>query len=217
MRIRDFLTAFSLLLLAFLVYGLIVGGWVRPRGEITIASGPEGGAYAVFAREMAAQLRDQEEGRLQALSMVTSGSRENLALLSEGRAAFGIVQSAPPDNADTNLVAPLYREVLHILVRQADKAAHPGIQSFEGRRLALGEEGSGTHDVTSFVLNHFGVNVEKVPVAPGEGVAKLRAGEVDAVSFLAAMHAPLLDEALAGGDLALVPVARNDELIRMCS
>lgn len=218
MRFRDFLTAIILLLFAFLVYGMIAGGWIGPRGDLVIAAGPEGGAYDVVARALSVQLERQEEDRLKPVFMSTSGSGENLTLLRERKAQFALLQSAPPDRSDDiNLIAPLYSEMLHILVRREDTAEIQDLSDLNTKRVAVGEIGSGTVEMMQLLMEHFAVDAEIITMGTEEGIQQLLDGKTDAVCFLAALHAPIFDDAFASGRISLIAPASRSRLVGLCS
>jgi len=103
------------------------------------------------------------------------------------------------------LVFPLYNEEVHVLARE-------GIRSFEdlnGRRVAIGRKNSGSF-LTSVVL------FDKTGVSPSqtfaynakEGVAALRAGEIDAMIYVVGHPASLFAKEVSKRDrLHLVPIS----------
>jgi uncharacterized protein len=129
--------------------------------HLTIAGGPPGGTYQALGSALAELLEERDlVGDARALR--TAGALSNLEHL-ESDAQLALVQGDLPLPEHLRLVAPLYVEALHILVR-ADLAAEiTSIDDLAGRRVALGPIGSGTRSVAARVLALFGVT-------PAEGL-----------------------------------------------
>lgn len=143
-------------LLLLLVCVFIVGWWVtrdKLPEEIRIASAREGGLYYKFAVEMGERLGKITGHRVHPL--VTSGSVENLELLESGEADLAVVQAAALKTGEVARLAPLYREVCHIIARKDSGVTR--IDDLLGKELILGPEGSGYRCSACVVLSHFGI------------------------------------------------------------
>jgi hypothetical protein len=93
------------------------------------------------------------------------------------------------------LIAPLYQEVLHILVSKRVAGELETIGDLDGRRVSLGMAGSGTRYVAERVIDHFGVSVGEHLVLPPEEVAEgLVDGSVDAAFMLSAIPSRLIED-----------------------
>src|SRR5690606_26598344 len=85
---------------------------------------------------------------------------------------------------------PLYNEEVHILARRdiAD------LEGLNGRRVAIGEEASGTFLTASLVLDLTGTQpAERVLLNAGPGLEALLADEVDALFSVAGAPPPIFD------------------------
>ena len=174
-----------------------------PPDKVRFAAGGEGGGYHRFAlayREILA--RDGIEVDV----LTTAGSVENARLLSEGGADVGLLQGGVPVDGTLETVGNLFLEPLFVFTA-IDKPipANPG--DWQGLRLAVGGEGSGTRaaylamadaaDVAS------GANT-LLDAGGARGAAALLQGEADAALFVAPLEAPYLAELFADPSVRLL-------------
>jgi len=99
-------------------------------------------------------------------------------------------------------LAKLFNEEMHLLVR-ADSTI-TAIDQLNGRTVSLGETGSGTQLIGHDVLDRLGVAVHEVNLAAPQAIARLRAGEIDAVVLIDGKPVPALTGVAAG--LRVLPV-----------
>jgi TRAP transporter TAXI family solute receptor len=104
----------------------------------------------------------------------------------------------------TKLVLPLYNEEVHILGRT-------GINSFgdlAGRKVAIGEEGSGTYLTARLIFEISEIApAEMVNIGTEQALAQLKAGKIDAMFYVAGYPVKLFKENVTSQDgLALVPI-----------
>lgn len=143
----------------------------RPRGEgrfeLTLTAGSSEGTRALLA----AALADQSKARTIALRVIeTKGSEEALDLVNRGACDLALVQGGLKIRGRENVrqVTALHVEPLHLLVKAAiEPEVAGGLVKLEGRRINLGEAGSGTYCLGSAVLSFAGL-------APGSYVAESR-------------------------------------------
>jgi TRAP-type uncharacterized transport system substrate-binding protein len=103
-------------------------------------------------------------------------------------------------------VAKLFNEEMHLLVRaDSDITA---IGELNGRRVSLGEPGSGTQLVGHDVLDRLGVTVREVDLAAADAIARLKAGEIDAVLVIDGKPVPALAAGMTGLRVLPIPFAR---------
>jgi TRAP transporter TAXI family solute receptor len=149
----------------------------------------------------------------------SKGSVENIfAVFQRPGIQMGIVQSdvlafvggvqSNPDLAriakSTRVVFPLFDEQVHVLARA-------GIVDFDdlaGKRVAIGQEGSGTHLTANLLFKLAEVlPSQKVPVDSREALGQLKAGRIDAMIYVAAYPVRLLqDQVTEADELALLPI-----------
>ena len=176
--------------------------FLRGFGTVVLATGQSGGTYTLLGKGFA-DFAETTEARFRVETRASRGTPENLKLLETGEADFAIVQSGPASSDEVRVVAKLYSEVLHILVR--DESPVKSLAQMSGMRLCLGEVGSGSRVVSLPLLEHFGIDTSnEVQFPPSEALKQLRAGEVDAVFLVTALRSEMICEGVRGGTLRFV-------------
>lgn len=172
-----------------------------PPRTVVIATGSASGAYHAVARHYAEHF---EAAGLELVVRETAGSIENYALLSNPGAGVdvAIVQggTAPADKErrkELVAVASLYLEPVWVFYRGEVQLERLG--QLEGRRIAVGEEGSGVRALSLELLAAGGVvggqsGTVFVELGGEMAVAALREGSVDAALFVMGPGAPLISE-----------------------
>ncbi|MHC6594207.1 TAXI family TRAP transporter solute-binding subunit [Arthrobacter sp. C152] len=163
---------------------------------LTVAGGEPGGFYLEFSTLLAAALERHGVAR-QARAVPTGGSLDNLAELRAGRAAFAVAladaasQQGLADGAEIAAVGKVYENYVHCVVRR-DSGVRD-ISGLAGRRVAVGQPGSGTSITTPRLLEAAGLGTSADAGAPpagtaavenlglNDGIAALKAGTVDAL------------------------------------
>lgn len=159
---------------------------------LRIAAGPSGGTYQRIADGIAMVV---DKGGLGAAEVVpTQGAFESFVLVATGQVDVAIVKQdlleealrtpgIAPIVARARLLTPLYKEEVHLAVA----APLDGVAALRGKRVVLGEAGSGTFATARRVLRLSGLqrgDVSGRAIAPGPALDALRAGRVDAVFFV---------------------------------
>lgn len=194
-----------------------------------VAGGEPGGFYLEFSTLLAAALeRHGVAGHARAVA--TGGSLDNIAELRAGRAAFAVAladaASQPGgDSAGITAVGKVYENYVHCVVRK--DSGIRDLAGLAGRRVAVGQPGSGTSLTTPRLLEAAGLGTSADAAAPvagtaavenlglNDGIAALKAGTVDALFWsggvpTAAIAAATQDVALALLDLSsLLPELRR--------
>ena len=194
-----------------------------------VAGGEPGGFYLEFSTLLAAALeRHGVAGHARAVA--TGGSLDNIAELRAGRAALAVAladaASQPGgDSAGIAAVGKVYENYVHCVVRK--DSGIRDLAGLAGRRVAVGQPGSGTSLTTPRLLEAAGLGTSADAAAPvagtaavenlglNDGIAALKAGTVDALFWsggvpTAAIAAATQDVALALLDLSsLLPELRR--------
>lgn len=171
------------------------------------------GVYHQFGAALAGVIA-REEPDIKIKVVTTAGSRENMRLLGTGEVDLALVQDDTPGALQARSIAPLYKEYLHILVRQGVQPHLSTIDDLRGRPVSVGPAGSGTSAVAAAVLKHFGlvdsaVSVERFSSAEVE--AAFTEGRIDAAFILSALPSPVVDRiARSGGGILLSLGAGSD-------
>ena len=172
-----------------------------PPRSIELATGFPTGLYQVFGEKLQSELA--EEGVSLKLR-TTGGSAENLALLSDPHSGvdFAVVQGGVADIAKhPHLVslAGLFYEPVWVWYRESAFKSDGGklglLSQLKGKRVSVGNEGSGTFALSSELLKVTGLKsgdliTEKLK--PIEALEKFRKGELDAVFLVSAPEAPIV-------------------------
>lgn len=167
----------------------------RPQ-QIVIATGPESGTYHALGSAMARVL--EAEGVAESVEVVaTEGSVANMDLVggSNRRVDFAFVQSDTHPGRGVRLIAPLYQEVLHVLVATRIVEEIDTVNDLTGRRVSLGALGSGTRSVAERVVEHFGITLgQDLALRPEDVAVGLSDGSVDAAFLLSAIPSSIVEE-----------------------
>ena len=203
-------------ILCFAVFWFI---YSAPPRVITITSGPTGSAFARYASAYSAVLAK----RGMKLNIESSqGSLDNLERLTHpaDRVEVGFVQGGL---ADTNLAAKLVSlgsigyEPLLVFYRATNEVTM--LSQFEGKRLAIGSEGSGTRALALVLLQTNSIvpggNTDLEGLDADDAAKALLAGAVDAV-FLTSDSASsqTLRLLLRSPGIRLMSFAQADAYIR---
>lgn len=108
------------------------------------------------------------------------------------------------------VVFPLYAEDVHIVARRDIGV----FEQLEGKRVAIGPEGSGPHLTARLMFKLADVHpAELLTMDHPQAVARLKAGEIDAMVYVAASPVNLLKEGFTAADgVALVPIVSKSIL-----
>jgi TRAP transporter TAXI family solute receptor len=189
-----------------------------PPRTITLATGPEGGAYAELGpRYQKILARNGITLRL----VPTGGDVDNLAKLrnpkSDVSAAFvqaGIATEAEKSGLSslgTLMYSPIW------LFQRGDHQGF-GLTDLAGKRLSIGSEGSGTRFQVLKLFTMVGVDAKNLHLeayTPAEGEQALLRGELDALAINASWDAPAVRRLLADPRAYLVNFARADAYVAL--
>lgn len=180
-----------------------------PKNGLRVATGPVGGAYEKLGVKLKEQTDLARDAGIHLQLCNSGGSIDNIAILAQGAADLGFVQSDNMLNrwlhsvhTDTrvggatdgnksalkaiSLVTPLYSERLHLLVGP-DSGIY-SITNLKGKHVWFGSKGSGSRNLAIEVLHAAGFedsDVRALDYCPGctirEALADLSLGKVSAV------------------------------------
>jgi TRAP transporter TAXI family solute receptor len=122
--------------------------------EIRIATAPQGGLYYKFAQTLGPHIRDQISRPV--VIQETEGSSDNRERLLDGRAELAILQCGAVPMDGLAALAPLYRDVLFVVVRKGR-----GINEFRdlaARQVAVGLPHSGMRASSMDLLEHYDIS-----------------------------------------------------------
>ncbi len=200
LSLRDlFATAWWIFLIAgigfFIAYQFVAPA---PPKTIVITTGGEAGAYYQYARRYAAILaRDGITLEVR----TSAGSLQNLERLTSGEVQVGFVQGGvvvPKDEqageTDSGLMSlgSMFYEPLWVFHRGA--APLTRLTDLRGKRIAIGQEGSGVRQLAQQLLavNDIPLGELVLPLAGLTAAEELQQGRIDAVFVVAGETAPVV-------------------------
>lgn len=187
-----------------LIAALFTGIWFilpQPPQTLTIATGFPDGLYSQFANHLKTELA-KEKITLQIRN--TGGSVDNLALINDPNSGIdlAIVQSGvgdPVKYPELLSLAGIFYEPLWVWYRQPAFTKEGGaltqLSQLQGKRISIGNDGSGTQILSNAILKINEINADLVKLEklkPDEAIEKLQKGELDVAFIVAAGEAPIL-------------------------
>ena len=198
-----------------------------------IGTGGAGGTYFPIGRLIASAISNPPGTRpcdkggscgvpgMIAVAQATQGSVENVALIAAKKLESGLCQAdvAQWAYSGTGLyegrgafgglraVASLYQEAVHVVVRREDRIQT--INELKGKRVSLGEEGSGTLVDARLILAAHGVreeDVQKSHMRTGAAADALRDGAIDAFFFIAGYPVSAIAQLADRIEIRLLPI-----------
>ncbi len=159
---------------------------------------------------------------LVAVAQSTQGSVENVDAIGAGRLESGFSQADVAYWAyrgsgiyrrkgavkKLRVIANLYPESVHLVVRR--DAGIKRVADLRGKRVSLGERGSGTLVDATIILAAHGLSLRRIKASRlrlGIASDRLRAGRLDAFFFVAGFPAPAISDLSAHVDIAFVEIA----------
>ena len=192
--------------IAFLILVAILFAtlWVLvppPPRSIELATGFPTGLYQEFGKKLQAELA--QEGVSLKLR-TTGGTSDNLALLSspDSGVDFAMVQGGVADlSKHPNFVsiAGVFYEPVWVWYRESSFPNESGrlglLSQLKGKRVSIGNEGSGTLSLASQLLEASGLSLSDIraeKLKPLDALEKFKKGELDDVFLVSAAEAPLV-------------------------
>ncbi len=169
-----------------------------PPKKITITAGAESGAYFQFAKRYASILaRDGIELEV----LASAGSQQNIERLQSGEAQIGFVQGGmivPPEDPDEVedmgllSLGSVFYEPVWVFYRSERKLEK--LTDLRGKRIAIGQEGSGVRQLAQHMLkaNDIPVGNHLASLGGLKAAEELQKGRIDAAFIIAAEKAPVV-------------------------
>ncbi|MEZ6141149.1 MAG: TAXI family TRAP transporter solute-binding subunit [Zavarzinella sp.] len=175
---------------------------------IRIAAGKEEGLYDSFAKDFARQLHERTGRPVQVIE--TAGSDENLELLREGKVELALIQTVSLAPEGVVGIAPLFEEPLYFITRKDKKIR--SMVDLEGKRVALGLNGSSMRRNSLTLLTHYDLSPENM-VDRVEHFSTLETDQgIDAALVTTGWMNPIIEKLLHNEQLQLVEIADADVL-----
>ena len=200
----------SISLVALTALFMMMSGFISPavsgpneRSYLLTTASTGGTFYPVgVALSTLIKVKLQPQHKIGMSAINSAGSGENVKLLRENEAQFGILQglygywawngigAVKADGPQTHLraVSMLWQNVEQFTMQSqyAQSGTMDDLNGLKGKRLALGKKNSGTLGSNTFLLNNLGFNVtddfKLVHVGYGPSADALQNGQVSAIS-----------------------------------
>jgi TRAP transporter TAXI family solute receptor len=188
-----------------------------PPRTLTISTGNDSGAYHAFARRYATILAKSGV----TLEVKTSaGSLENIERLRKGEADVAFVQGGvlPADGEQARdellSIGSMYYEPVWVFYRSERPLYR--LHDLEGKRIAIGAEGSGVRGLALQLLeaNEIPLDRKLVPLAGLDAAEAVQQGWVDAAFIIAAPEAPVVQVLLRSPGVRVMSFAQADAYTR---
>lgn len=196
------------------------GGGEDFRTDLTFGTGGTGGVYYPLGGEYAAIYEENIDGIT--VNYTDSGaSVENIGKIFQGEWQLGISQSDTANSAvngdgefegaavdNIGWIGALYPEAAHIVTLAGSGITT--VEDLKGKRVAVGDIGSGTRNVSDAILGAAGIGEGDYEVFEQDfssSLTLLRDGNIDASIFVVGTPTGSLGDLAATNDVALVSVA----------
>ena len=185
-----------------------------PPDKIKIATGREGGAYYNAALQYKKAL---EELDIELEIVPTAGSVAAIKALANNQVDFAFVQGGVAknikgvDKSDLVSVASVFYEPLWVFHQTSMPVQY--LSDLRGKRIAVGEEGSGTRPLAVHRLKDNGVTAENSTfynISSSKAVELLKTGEVDAAFFVSSANADWMADLLSTPNVELMHFSRYE-------
>lgn len=212
--------------MAVILAGLILlpSAGVRGGEELTVGTGSEHGLYFPIAKLLAKEIAAESGGRITLKPLPSGGSAENIDNLLAGKTALAFAQSdkqyqAVQGRAEWNrkpqerlrFLFSLYPETVCLLADE--ESGIRIVENLRGKRVAIGNEGSGQRNNAIQVLKAIGLDWEKDIIASAapvdEAVNLLLEGKLDALFYTVGQPNALFATATApsgGRKVRFIPI-----------
>jgi TRAP transporter TAXI family solute receptor len=185
-----------------------------PPKKIVISTGASSGAYYQFAQRYAALLA---KSGITLEVLASEGSLQNIERLKSGEAQVGFVQGGvippkedpdAPDDSGLLSLGSLFYEPVWVFYR-GDKVLER-LTDLRGKRIAIGQEGSGVRQLAQQLLaaNDIAAGKRLLPLAGLKAAEELQQGRIDAAFIIAAESAPVVQVLLRSPGVRLMSFAQ---------
>ncbi|WP_165855345.1 TAXI family TRAP transporter solute-binding subunit [Marinobacter sp. JSM 1782161] len=214
-----------------------VTGSVQAEGNYVMGTATTGGTYYPVGVALSTLIKVKLEPKtgISVSAISSAGSAENLKLMDEDQAQFGILQglygawawkgTGPVPKAYKNLrsVSMLWQNVEHFVIRKelAKTGTIEDMTNLYGNSFSIGARNSGTEGSGRFILGALGVDVGKMDLAYlgyGPSADALQNGNIDGMNIPAGVPASAVTRAYAnlGGEITTLDVT-EEQLARVNS
>jgi TRAP transporter TAXI family solute receptor len=188
-----------------------------PPNRIVITSGGESGAYYHYAKRYAAILA---RNGIELEVRTSAGSLENIQRLENGEAQIGFVQGGVVQRTDDSdafaeselfSLGSVFYEPVWVFYRGEKRFDR--LTDLAGKRVAIGQEGSGVRQLAQQLLEANEINArtaELLAVSGLDAAEELQQGRIDAAFIIAAESAPVVQVLLRSPGVHVMSFSQAD-------
>lgn len=189
-----------------------------PPSRLTITTGGESGAYYAFAKRYG-EILARNDIKLEVKTSL--GSYENLERLRKGEADVAFVQGGIPlprageDDSPLASLGSVYYEPVWVFYRGEQTVDK--LHQLAGKRIAVGEEGSGIRGLALQLLEANEMPTDGkhlLPIAGLNAAEALQQGKIDAAFIIAAPEAPVVQVLLRSPGVRVMSFSQADAYTR---
>lgn len=198
----------SLMVVVAITFTLVACG--GDSKKITLASGGASGTYYGFSGVVAHRLNEVLKDKMNISVITTGASKANANMLADNDAQIAIIQNDVMSYAykatdmfegetpitSFSAIASLYPEAIQIVTNKSIQS----IEELRGKRISVGDAGSGTEFNAKQILDAYGIDINKDIIKSNQSFQDscdaLKNGTLDA-AFLTAGHPTTAVETLA--------------------
>lgn len=208
--------------LAGILFGvMILAGCSKSaqKKNFILATGGTSGTYYPFGGAIA-NIWNTKIDNMNVTAQATGASAENLRLISQGEAEFGIVQNDVMDYAyngtdmfagqkvpNLSTLGTMYPEVIQIAASKS--SGIKSVADLRGKRVSIGDAGSGVEFNAKQILEGYGLtfdDIKKNNLSFKESAEGIQNGTLDACFVTAGVPNSALQELAFTSGLVLIPV-----------
>lgn len=167
---------------------------------VRIASGAVGGAYDELSKRIAQVLIDNAACDARAISTV--GTNENIEKLESGEVDLALMQADAIGSSSIVVVAPLFYEAVHILVRN-DLSINK-LEDLRGHRIRVGPDKAGSHSVAQLLLGSAGLTFDDIEIDTDNWQDLRQDPDADAAIVVSKLGAAGITQLLCAGNYTLL-------------
>ena len=209
---NKFLTISIPVILLIIASFYVTSQFIQPevKKEFTIATGSKGGQYYKTAL-LYKQILEEEKVKVNIIT--SSGSVENIKLLNEKKADIAFVQngiSIKENKNNLEAIASIYYEPLWLFYKTEDYTMDYIIQLVT-KKIAIGEDGSGTNDLALRLLNENGINNNNSTIISEQtknSTELLLNGKIDAMFIVSSAKSEVVKKLLENPDIRVFSFKR---------
>ncbi|MBR3288284.1 MAG: TAXI family TRAP transporter solute-binding subunit [Lachnospiraceae bacterium] len=211
----------SLLLVSVMTLSIFAcGNGAGSVKKITLASGGTSGTYYGFSGAVASRLNEVLNNDMKINVVSTGASKANAQMIDVNDAQIAIIQNDVMDYAykatdmfagqqpmnSFSAIASVYPESIQIIANKSITS----IDQLRGKRVSVGDAGSGTEFNTKQILEAYGMDIEKDIVKNNQSFAdscdSLKNGTLDAAFITAGHPTVAVTELATNFDFNILPV-----------